>query len=244
MSNTVNRYFHLVNFQCFYASTIPHVSGTVVVPENNVAYILASALLIEGVSRNRNALIDGNTENYDWESGYTCHQIGSGCITIQLAQPYVIDSMRMLLWDCDNREYSYYIEVSLNQRQWYKVVDRTQQSCRSWQLMSFEPRPISYIKIVGTRNTANEVFHVVHFECPSSVPVERPTSPLSPVPKSPATEPSLEPSPSGASSSAGSSNDAAGQQQPIQQQGGNSRNVSRNNTSSPPPVDQLVIGID
>ena len=64
------------------------------VPGNNVAYILASALLIEGVSRNRNALIDGNTDNYDWESGYTCHQIGSGCITIQLAQPYIINSMR------------------------------------------------------------------------------------------------------------------------------------------------------
>lgn len=63
-------------------------------PHTNVAHILASALLIEGVSRNRNALIDGNTENYDWESGYTCHQIGSGCITVQLAQPYIIGSMR------------------------------------------------------------------------------------------------------------------------------------------------------
>ena len=64
------------------------------VPTYNVAFIRANALLIEGVSRNRNALIDGNTENYDWESGYTCHQIGSGCITIQLAQPYIIGSMR------------------------------------------------------------------------------------------------------------------------------------------------------
>ena len=63
-------------------------------PTNNVAYILENALLIEGVSRNRNALIDGNTENYDWESGYTCHQIGSGSIIIQLAQPYLIGSMR------------------------------------------------------------------------------------------------------------------------------------------------------
>ena len=69
-----------------------------------MSYILASALLIEGVSRNRNALIDGNTENYDWESGYTCHQIGSGCITIQLAQPYIIGSMRYPCFLLGNEE--------------------------------------------------------------------------------------------------------------------------------------------
>ena len=39
---------------------------------------------------------------------------------------------------------------------------------RSWQMMEFEPQPVTFIKIVGTRNTANEVFHVVHFECPAT----------------------------------------------------------------------------
>lgn len=73
----------------FFISDVFHL-----VPTSNVAYLLENALLIEGVSRNRHALIDGNTKNYDWESGYTCHQIGSGCITIQLAQPYIIGSMR------------------------------------------------------------------------------------------------------------------------------------------------------
>jgi BTB/POZ domain-containing protein 9 len=27
---------------------------------------------------------------------------------------------------------------------------------------------VTFIKIVGTKNTANEVFHVVHFECPAT----------------------------------------------------------------------------
>lgn len=167
--NTVNRYFHLVTFQCFYLSNTLSFRNEIMVPTSNVAYLLENALLIEGVSRNRHALIDGNTKNYDWESGYTCHQIGSGCITIQLAQPYIIGSMRMLLWDCDNREYSYYIEVSTDQIHWTMVVDKRKESCRCWQNMTFEPQPVSFIKIVGTRNTANEVFHVVHFECPSLV---------------------------------------------------------------------------
>ena len=61
---------------------------------DNVATIDASAAVIEGVSRSRNALINGNTKNYDWDSGYTCHQLGSGAIVVQLAQPYIIGSMR------------------------------------------------------------------------------------------------------------------------------------------------------
>ena len=64
------------------------------VPTENMASVSASATVIEGVSRSRNALLNGNVRDYDWDSGYTCHQLGSGSIVIQLAQPYVIESMR------------------------------------------------------------------------------------------------------------------------------------------------------
>lgn len=64
------------------------------VPTENIASISASATVLEGVSRSRNALLNGNTRNYDWDSGYTCHQLGSGCIVVQLSQPYIISSMR------------------------------------------------------------------------------------------------------------------------------------------------------
>lgn len=37
---------------------------------------------------------------------------------------------------------------------------------RSWQIIVFPPRQVSFIRITGTHNTANEVFHCVHFECP------------------------------------------------------------------------------
>ena len=64
------------------------------VPQQNVATIKASASVIEGVSRSRNALLNGDTKNYDWDSGYTCHQLGSGSIIVQLAQPYILGSIR------------------------------------------------------------------------------------------------------------------------------------------------------
>lgn len=65
---------------------------------------------------------------------------------------------RLLLWDCDNRSYSYYVEVSGNCWNWVLVADKTTELCRSWQTIRFHPpRPVVFIRIVGTHNTANEV---------------------------------------------------------------------------------------
>ena len=64
------------------------------VPSVNVATIEKSACVQDGVSRSRHALLNGDTKNYDWDSGYTCHQLGSGAIVVQLGQPFVIDSMK------------------------------------------------------------------------------------------------------------------------------------------------------
>ncbi|XP_034384131.1 BTB/POZ domain-containing protein 9 isoform X1 [Cyclopterus lumpus] len=170
--NTVNKVFHLVAFECMFTHRSFTLENGLLVPRENVATIALCASVIEGVSRCRNALLNGDTRNYDWDSGYTCHQLGSGAIVIQLAQPYSIGSLRLLLWDCDERSYSYYVEVSSNQQQWTKVVDRTRQACRSWQTLKFDKQPASFIRIVGTHNTANEVFHCVHFECPAQLDTE------------------------------------------------------------------------
>ncbi|KAJ8289597.1 hypothetical protein GJAV_G00003150 [Gymnothorax javanicus] len=170
--NTVNKVFHLVAFECMFTHKSFTLEKGLLVPSENVATIAACASVIEGVSRSRNALLNGDTRNYDWDSGYTCHQLGSGAIVIQLAQPYMLGSLRLLLWDCDDRSYSYYVELSTNQQQWTKVVDRSKVACRSWQTLTFDRQPASFIRIVGTHNTANEVFHCVHFECPAQLDVE------------------------------------------------------------------------
>lgn len=143
----------------------------IIVPNRNIATIENHARVVEGVSRCRNALINGDMTSYDWDTGYTCHQIGSGLIMVQLAQPYIISSMRILLWNCDDRFYSYYVAVSTNQDDWITIVDRTNEECRGWQELLFDPLPVVFIRIVGTRNSINEVFHVVHLETPSSVPI-------------------------------------------------------------------------
>lgn len=167
--NTVNKVFHLVHFECSYSNTTYELGEDgVIVPAENVALPSLGASVIEGVSRSRNALLNGEVGTYDWNIGYTCHQLGSGAIVVQLPQPYIVSSMRLLLWDLDERRYSYYIEVSCDQQMWVRVVDKTKEVCRSWQYLTFEPRPVVFVRIVGVENTANEVFHCVHFECPAN----------------------------------------------------------------------------
>ncbi|KAM3717719.1 BTB/POZ domain-containing protein [Dirofilaria immitis] len=167
--NTVNNSFHLVSIEAMYTSEPFDVDPvtTLLVPSANVATIANNAIVIEGVSRSRNALINGETSNYDWDNGYTCHQLGSGAIVVQLPQPYLIDSMRLLLWDCDDRHYSYYVEVSCDNTIWSRIADKTQEHCRAWQVLRFDRRPVVFIRLVGTHNSVNEVFHCVHFECPA-----------------------------------------------------------------------------
>jgi len=167
--NTVNKVFHVVTLEAMWSEEEVKLHHGLVDPTENIATLSKSALVIEGVCRSRNALLNGDTQNYDWDSGYTCHQLGSGAIVVQLGQPYSLDSIKLLLWDCDERSYSYYIEVSVNQRDWDVVWDKTRVPCRSWQMITFPRRPVVFIRIVGTHNTANEVFHCVHFEAPGSL---------------------------------------------------------------------------
>lgn len=176
--NTVNKVFHVVALEAVYSSTIPNIVDGLVAPVENVAMVEKSAIVLQGVSRSRNALLNSDISklNYgnsdisnliwvqfkyqllsDWDCGYTCHQLGSGEILIQLGQPYLIGSLRILLWDCDERSYSFYIETSTNEKDWEIVVDKRNDQVQSWNSYTFEPRPIIFIRIIGTYNTANEV---------------------------------------------------------------------------------------
>lgn len=52
----------------------------------------------------------------------------------------------------------------MDKKDWTRIIDHTQYFCRSWQRLYFAPRVVKYVRIVGTNNTVNKVFHVVHFE--------------------------------------------------------------------------------
>ena len=73
-------------------------------PEENVATLRHGAKVIDGEMKA--SLLDGDSVNYDLDRGFTRHPIdggeGSG-VVIQLGMPYIINTVRMLLWDRDMR---------------------------------------------------------------------------------------------------------------------------------------------
>jgi hypothetical protein len=69
----------------------------------------------------------------------------------------MISSVKLLLWDQDTRAYKYYIETSVNKSDWTVVADHKNEASKSWQTLRFTERPVVFIRITGTDNTANKV---------------------------------------------------------------------------------------
>lgn len=95
---------------------LPH-RGCLLVDEN-VACLKLGAQVLQGEMRN--FLLNGDVKNYDLERGYTRHTISDKNdtgILIKLKKEYIINHIKMLLWDLDDRSYSYYIEVRIFARQ-------------------------------------------------------------------------------------------------------------------------------
>lgn len=142
--------------------SIPRLLNGLVYPTHNVATVEMGASTVHA------ELINGNKTNYGGMHGFAAHDIPNGeFLLLRLGQPFMIDSLRLLLWDHNTRYYHYYIDCSLDNQNWTRIVDRTNQQSRSWQSFCFNPTPMMYIKIAGTYNTENRWFHCVHFECPS-----------------------------------------------------------------------------
>ena len=102
----------------------------------------------------RHTIDDSNTE-------------GAGCggIVVQLGTQCIINHLRILLWDREpRRTYSYMVDLSMDQNDWYRVVDYSKYHCRSWQDLYFPPRVVRYIRIIGTHNSVNKIFHCVALE--------------------------------------------------------------------------------
>nr|XP_014430718.1 BTB/POZ domain-containing protein 9 isoform X3 [Pelodiscus sinensis] len=111
------------------------------IPGENIATMKYGAQVVKGELKS--ALLDGDTQNYDLDHGFSRHPIDDDCrsgIEIKLGQPSIINHIRILLWDRDSRSYSYYIEVSMDELDWIRVIDHSKYLCRSWQKLYFPAR--------------------------------------------------------------------------------------------------------
>lgn len=134
-------------------------------PNENVATARYQAQVVKGDFKP--ALLDGDVKNYDLDRGFTYHPIdetNQHSIVVRLGAPTIFNQIKLLLWDRDLRSYSYFVEVSMDEKDWIKIVDYSDYMCRSWQNLVFTPVVARYIQITGVRNTANRIFHLVSME--------------------------------------------------------------------------------
>ncbi|PIO76423.1 BTB/POZ domain protein [Teladorsagia circumcincta] len=98
----------------------------------------------------------------DGDRGLTRHAIGDEeGIVVQLGRPYIINKIVLQLFDRETRMYSYYVEISMDRRDWVRVIDHTKYLCRSRQTLYFYSRVVRYIRVVGTHNSqSNRMFHL------------------------------------------------------------------------------------
>lgn len=84
--------------------TFTRVFSWVLVPEENIATMKHGAQVVKGELKS--ALLDGDTQNYDLDHGFSRHPIeedGRAGIQVKLGQPSIINHIRLLLWDRDSR---------------------------------------------------------------------------------------------------------------------------------------------
>jgi hypothetical protein len=95
-------------------------------------------------------LIDGNTTDYD--AGQGCaHVVGIYPEwVVTLPRVFLLDDIRILLWDKDHRYQRFVIETSIDGVAYQVAGDRRAGEPRSWQVLRFSPRPAQHIRIRGT----------------------------------------------------------------------------------------------
>lgn len=69
---------------------------------------------------------------------------------IQLAQPYLLESMEFKIYHKDDKDsYKFFVEVSSDEKNWERIVDKTEKPTKGMQVLKFEKRPVVFIRIVG-----------------------------------------------------------------------------------------------
>ncbi|XP_050435403.1 BTB/POZ domain-containing protein 9-like [Adelges cooleyi] len=118
----------------------------------------------------QNAILYDDYENSLLDRGYTYHDLELGYIEVQLAQPYLLSSMRMLLWDHHKYTYGYTVHVSVNHEDWFLIINNSNKSCQSWQLLQFEQRLVVYIRVTGVHTSyPDKTFNLKYLEAPAQV---------------------------------------------------------------------------
>lgn len=107
-------------------------------------------------------LIDGKTDNYE-RGRYAWAKLPCSML-VTLKEVALLDRVRILLYDSDERSYQYEVKVSADGKAWLPLGASGRGGASGWQDLRFAPVKAQFIRIDGLGNTANNRFHVVEVE--------------------------------------------------------------------------------
>ena len=144
--------------------------------QDNLALASKGATVVGAIDNGKPGLapermIDGDADNYSGSSGLTWFGI-PGSVTVELPQAATVARTQMLLFDLDDRYYSYRVDTSVDGKTWEPAVDKSSAEARGWQVDQFTPRSAKYIRLTGVRNsTGQPLMQIIEFEAYGSGPM-------------------------------------------------------------------------
>ncbi|CAG2117189.1 unnamed protein product [Medioppia subpectinata] len=136
-STTKDSFNSIKSFRCYYnpkQMAVERIDG-----------LLANPYWIRNAIQQR-VYHDSNTTGQQDMKYYSRLMASHKPIIVALDQPVMIDSFEFVLWDKDERAYSYVVEVK-DGNDWIKLADKSQDVCRSLQTIAFSRRPISLVRV-------------------------------------------------------------------------------------------------
>ncbi|KAK0420089.1 hypothetical protein QR680_014510 [Steinernema hermaphroditum] len=138
---------------------------------NITSVSVGAEVIIEGEAEGtQNWILNGYLDYMFPPDSFQGVTIGNGNnITVKLGRIYMLDLIRLQLWSFAFGFYRYYVEVSIDGRDYDMISDNRNSDCRGWQNIMFKRRPVKFIRMVGTYNSESMPFRIAVFECPLKV---------------------------------------------------------------------------
>ncbi|XP_054166413.1 BTB/POZ domain-containing protein 9-like [Oppia nitens] len=140
------------SFDCSYSHSAAKQENGFIIPTEDIANLDCGTRIRYPINRHDLYLLH-STQRYAYFIPVRNFgdDLKKNAFNIQLAQPYLLDSLEFKIYHKDsNDSYRYYVEVSADEKSWERIIDRTDNPGQGLQVLKFSKLPVCFVRIVGT----------------------------------------------------------------------------------------------
>ena len=97
----------------------------------------------------------GNPADFSSTDGFASSETPCKWI-VTLDKVYRLQEIRFLLYSEEDRPTCYILQVSVDGKNFFTVADSSRDERKNWQVISFPPRPVKIIKLIGLTPKGSE----------------------------------------------------------------------------------------